>query len=126
MKYELYHAVKKGSIKADHKYVRREWKHGRWVYYYEDDTADEKPIGQNYKTVEQREQERIAAENEKIEAEAKIKAKEKRIEKVATTIEEIIDKGKKAVDKVTHILNSRIVDLPKAIEYAIRDEEDGR
>ena len=37
---ELYHAwLKKGSQKDNHKYIRREWKNGRWVYYYDSDTS---------------------------------------------------------------------------------------
>lgn len=37
---ELYHAwLKKGAQKEDHKYIRREWKNGRWVYYYDSDTS---------------------------------------------------------------------------------------
>lgn len=37
MSNELYHAwLKKGETSDDHKYIRREWKNGRWVYYYED------------------------------------------------------------------------------------------
>ena len=32
---ELYHAwVKKGQAKDDHKYIKREWKNGRWQYTY--------------------------------------------------------------------------------------------
>lgn len=49
--------IKKGDERPDHKYSRREWKNGRWVYYYDLPTAatlldaedaSEKPIGQNY------------------------------------------------------------------------------
>lgn len=37
---ELYHAwLKKGAAKDDHKYIKREWKNGRWVYYYDSDTS---------------------------------------------------------------------------------------
>ena len=32
----LMHA-KKGGARKDHKYIKREWKNGRWVYYYADD-----------------------------------------------------------------------------------------
>ena len=32
----LYHGAKKGSERPNHKYIRREWKNGRWYYYYED------------------------------------------------------------------------------------------
>lgn len=37
---ELYHWLKKGESKEDHKYVRREWKNGRWVYYYDEKSTD--------------------------------------------------------------------------------------
>jgi hypothetical protein len=37
---ELQHAwLKKGQAKEDHKYIKREWKNGRWVYYYDSDTS---------------------------------------------------------------------------------------
>lgn len=32
----LYHAMKKGSERPNHKYTRREWRNGRWYYFYED------------------------------------------------------------------------------------------
>lgn len=36
---ELYHAwFKKGEESDDHKYIKREWKHGKWVYTYPSDT----------------------------------------------------------------------------------------
>ena len=40
MQNELYHAwFKKGEQKENHKYIRREWKNGRWYYYYDSDTS---------------------------------------------------------------------------------------
>lgn len=40
MSSELYHAwLKKGEQSENHKYIRREWKNGRWVYYYDSDTS---------------------------------------------------------------------------------------
>ena len=37
---ELYHAwLKKGQQAEKHKYIRREWKNGRWYYYYDSDTS---------------------------------------------------------------------------------------
>lgn len=35
---ELYHAAKKsGWQKDDHKYIKREWKNGKWIYTYKND-----------------------------------------------------------------------------------------
>ena len=32
----LCHGVPRGSARPDHKYIKREWRNGRWYYYYED------------------------------------------------------------------------------------------
>lgn len=40
----LYHWLKKGEQKEDHKYIRREWKNGRWVYYYADKQGNRKDM----------------------------------------------------------------------------------
>lgn len=38
MRNDLIHsAVKRGSMRSNHKYTHREWKNGKWIYYYEDD-----------------------------------------------------------------------------------------
>lgn len=44
---ELYHWLKKGESKEDHKYVRREWKNGRWVYYYNENPTDTRKVQDN-------------------------------------------------------------------------------
>lgn len=37
---ELYHAwLSKGKQAEKHKYIKREWKNGKWQYYYNDDTS---------------------------------------------------------------------------------------
>lgn len=57
---ELYHAAKLGSAKKAHKYIDREWKNGRWVYTYHENTKPNNtnsststgyPIGQNYSKI---------------------------------------------------------------------------
>lgn len=55
---ELYHwGIQKGQERPNHKYIKRDWKNGHWVYTYSqpnssDNTSakntSEKPIGQNY------------------------------------------------------------------------------
>lgn len=32
----LCHGIPKGGARPDHKYIKREWRNGRWYYYYED------------------------------------------------------------------------------------------
>lgn len=50
---ELYHwGLKKGEQKKDHKYIDREWKNGRWVYYYEDKKGNRKDLTTVNKIVE--------------------------------------------------------------------------
>lgn len=51
MEYELYHwGIKKGEAAEKHKYVKREWKNNRWVYYYDTPGAKNKPTSQLPKT----------------------------------------------------------------------------
>ena len=40
----LYHGIEKGSALPNHKYTRREWRNGRWYYYYEDATTGKTDI----------------------------------------------------------------------------------
>ena len=50
---ELYHAsTKNGEERANHKYISREWKNGRWVYTYSYDSGSERPKGQNYSVID--------------------------------------------------------------------------
>lgn len=113
---ELYHVTpRRGYTKPDHKYLRREWRNGRWVYFYEDESkAKEYPKGQNYKTAEQREQERkdaaAAAANEKARSEKKTSDRDDRIKKFADAVDSVIDKGKKALDRISNFLSTPVVD----------------
>lgn len=51
MENELYHwGIKKGEAAEKHKYVKREWKNNRWVYYYDTPGAKNKPAAQLPKT----------------------------------------------------------------------------
>lgn len=55
---ELYHwGIQKGQERPNHKYIKRDWKNGRWVYTYSQPNLSSnmsikntsgKPIGQNY------------------------------------------------------------------------------
>jgi hypothetical protein len=50
MENELYHwGIKKGEAAEKHKYVKREWKNNRWVYYYDTPGAKNKPAVQKPK-----------------------------------------------------------------------------
>lgn len=121
---ELYHsAMPKGTPKADHKYIYREWKNGRWVYHYEDGTpVKELPRGMNYKTEAQVEIEQKATEAAKAEKMTKEKEKTARETKNMSKIDQAVDRGKKAMEKISILLGTRLVDIPKAIEY-LRDDK---
>ena len=52
---ELSHAwLKKGEQADEHKYIRREWKNGRWVYYYADGSSSlnrtRRDVGNRFKS----------------------------------------------------------------------------
>ena len=48
---ELYHwGIKKGEAADKHKYVKREWKNNRWVYFYDTPGNKSKPATQTTKT----------------------------------------------------------------------------
>lgn len=50
MENELYHwGIKKGEAAEKHKYIKREWKNNRWVYYYDTPGAKNKPAVQKPK-----------------------------------------------------------------------------
>lgn len=104
---ELSHSwLTKGIQKEDHKYVKREWKNGRWVYYYEDDLTNQK--GSNYRTKEQREAEKAAAERQKREAAQKQKHKTKATEEFIEDVAVAITTG---YEYVMSRLNQRVVDV---------------
>lgn len=112
----------RGTQRANHKYIRREYKNGKWVYYYEDGkSVKELPKGQNYKTKQQVEEEQQATEAAKVESDNKAKAAAKKkadVEaRVNSKIDRTISRGKKAMENVNVLLSTRIIDLPKAVRY---------
>lgn len=124
MKNELYHKwLRKGEQSDDHKYTRREWRNGRWVYYYEDGTSTtDYPKGQNYKTADQVKQERAAKEAQKVEKAAREIARKEKSDKVDGFIDRLIEKGKSHMSKLDMILSSRVADLPETIEWLMEDD----
>lgn len=80
MNTELYHAVKKGKPRNDHKYIKREWKGNKWVYYYDLPSAQNKSVMQQPK--------------------AKQKSANKPTNKQASTLKQNIDKGKNTVKSI--------------------------
>lgn len=79
---ELMHSE---SPRTNHKYRKREWKNGRWRYWYEDGEKDERPIGQNYTTPG--EDKPSEAADKKGKAEKEDSDLEKKIAKVGRYIE---------------------------------------
>ena len=123
MKNELCHAMRKGAQKADHKYIYREWKNGRWVYYYEDGTRlKELPKGMNYKTNKQVKTEQKATEAAKVELKVKEEEKTARKEHTVAKMTELSNKGKDFLKSLDFVLNTRVADLPKAIRSLTKDE----
>lgn len=80
MNNQLYHWLKKGEAADEHKYIRREWRNGRWVYYYEEPEND-KPIGQNYQTQQEAKAKQAAKEKVKELNKAVEEAEAERAEK---------------------------------------------
>lgn len=120
---ELRHAwLRKGEQAEDHKYTRRVWRNGRWVYYYDDGTTTtDYPKGQNYKTVDQVKRERAATEAtvaaEKAEQASKEAKREERNVKIDSTIKRLINKGKTQMSLFESIMSSRVSDLPDMIDW---------
>lgn len=124
MNYKLQHsAMQKGQQKDNHKYIYREWKNGRWVYYYEDDVrTDKTAIGSNYKTPNDVERERKAKESAKANKLAKEKEKKDKETRVFNTIENAVNRGKKAFEKIDILMTTNIVDLPDTIRHLTKDK----
>ena len=125
---ELYHRwLRKGETADDHKYTRREWRNGHWVYYYDDGTTTKDyPKGQNYKTSDQVKQERAAAEAKKASDEAE-KAAKKAVqqeinEKIDGFLDRLIEKGKSSAEKFERLMSSRVSDLPQTLEWLFEDD----
>lgn len=101
---ELYHAwLKKGEAAENHKYNRRYWKNGRWNYVY--------PKGQNYKTVSQVNEERLAAER----AESNQKTEQDKfwdtVAKADEQLTDLIRSGRDFVRKIDFALSRPVRDL---------------
>ena len=98
---ELYHRRTWTRPSSSHKYTHKEWKNGRWVYYYDDGTASTKlPIGQNYKSKDTVKKEQEYKKQELLAYKAKETKEKERIAKVSKTIYDVAKKGEKFVDKL--------------------------
>lgn len=119
---QLYHWLKKGDAADEHKYIRREWRHGRWYYYY-DEPENDKPTGQNYQTQREAEAKKAAREKVKDLNKAVAEAESERASKTEESIKKLIDKGKEKLEKLDRVMSSRVKDLPKALEDLFSDDE---
>lgn len=121
MRNELYHAwLRKGEAAPDHKYLYREWKNGRWVYYY--DTGKKlEPIGQNYRTAAQVEQERAAAATARAEVQAQSDARTERIRALDRAFDSLINKGRTYLNSLDTLLNSRVSDIGDMFDWFERN-----
>lgn len=105
----------RGSQRENHKYIRREWRNGRWVYFYDNELgSNEYPKGQNYKTYEQREQERkeaaAQAAAEKARAEEKQRKKDEAVNTFAKVTYEIISRGQRALERISDFLSTPVIE----------------
>ena len=120
---QLYHAwLKKGEEAEDHKYIRREWKNGRWVYYYENDDP-ENQIGSNYKTFAQAEREKAQREAAKAKEKARIAAekaeKEAKIQAVADVVENVVVFVATGAEWLRSRMDQRVVDIVRGNTYPL-------
>lgn len=111
---ELRHTwFKKGEAAENHKYIRREWKNGRWRYYYDDGTVtDGRPKGQNY-TVKNSST-NSSASSQKTTNKSKSTTRDtinnaaKSADKVLNSL---IGKGQNALNKIDFVFSKRVKDL---------------
>lgn len=109
---ELYHKWNgKGTQRANHKYTRREWKNGHWVYYYDDGTSEVMKPGQNYLTIEQAKKERDEERKSISERQNKAKIEQEKIVEVSKKIDSWVRKGKEAVEKLEWIWDLTLEDI---------------
>lgn len=111
---ELYHGwLKKGEQSEDHKYIRREWKNGRWVYYYEDDPKNQ--LGSNFRTTAEIEQEKAQREAEKAKEKARIAAekaeKEAKAKAVADSVSNVVLFVATGTEWLRSRMDQRVVDI---------------
>lgn len=92
-------------MSTGHKYTRREWKHGHWFYYYDDDSATlDYQKGENYKSKES---------VNKITSRSAPKAN--KAKRNFTSPEQsptsFAERGKRAVSSLSETMNTKISDL---------------
>ena len=116
---ELYHGPNGGSTRKTHKYIKREWKNGRWVYYYDEDAY---PIGQNYKTAEQIDEIRALNDESIRQMKDRNKRKQERIDKTFETLDKYVTKGQEFLKKLDKLMHTRVIDLPITIDLIRRGE----
>lgn len=106
---ELYHIAKKTAPRKDHKYLKREWKNGRWKYYYDFASAKkDRKTAINNKINQWKNNVKVGAD--KIKADVKTEAKKttdkavdatlKRTNENAAKLNKLVDKAKEVVNKL--------------------------
>lgn len=111
---ELYHTwFKKGEAAKDHKYIRREWRNGRWRYWYDDGTfTDGRPKGQNY-TVKNSST-NSSASSQKTTNKSQSTTRDT-IENAAKSADKVLNsligKGQDALNKMDFVFSKRVIDL---------------
>lgn len=110
---ELYHSwIRKGGQRADHKYTRREWKSGHWVYYYDDGTTTvDHEKGQNYKTVEQVKAQKDAAKADAAKRQAEIQKRQDDIEKANSAFNDVVKRGESAIKPLQDLMDMSFIDI---------------
>jgi len=110
---ELYHKwLRKGEAAEDHKYTRREWRNGRWYYYYDDGSVTEDyPKGQNYKTKSNNNNSTQQTTKTTVNKKDRSIPSESSSRSPIDHAEQLIKNGVKAIDKLEYFMGSRIADL---------------
>lgn len=97
---ELQHWLKKGEQKDDHKYIKREWKNGRWQYWYKTNSLAGKAKNTiNKKATDTKNDVKTAISN------AKTNVTEKAKEKVDKTTDKALAKVNEASKGIDSIVN---------------------
>lgn len=92
--------------KANHKYTRRIWRNGKWVYYYDDGSKTVGyPKGQNYSV------KKSTTDDSSNNTAKAVNTKKTNNSKSKKSLESYIRAGKEKIDELDFIMRSSINDL---------------
>lgn len=108
MEYELYHMTpRNGYSKQSFKYVRKEWKNGRWVYYY-DESKKEGKTGASSST------------SDRSKVSRNVGGGSFKENNTSSKFDRAVGIGKQIVERANDLWTTNIKDLPKSIKHVLR------